>query len=348
MKVYLAIHIQKKRFVELMRTSDKYNILNNKNIIITENINEADLLIYLINSSNNMTNIKETDKKMLKESKIPVIILERFDSAVSWFREFDMIPNLKAIIKNRLIEPIELMNTEYFYGRYHYRLMYDAYYKETGINKFKEKDLSNSKYSGLKTLPTVTYKNLKKFNHILWDFKSSPLSGKCKYFRNSDIDFQKNREYDVFCVNRQKSGIQGWGRNKAKEIINNMKDIKVVTEGLSQNEFNKKLINSKIGVACWGWGEWIHMDASAMYSGTILIKPDTGYVRMYPDIYINNKTYIPCKADYSDLEEKIRYVLDNYDNLIEMRKKNREFLLKINHKECAENFWDKIIEIYNN
>ena len=56
MKVYLAIHIQKKRFVELMRTSNKYDILNNKNIIITENINEADLLIYLINSSKNMTN----------------------------------------------------------------------------------------------------------------------------------------------------------------------------------------------------------------------------------------------------------------------------------------------------
>jgi len=345
MKVYLAIHIQKKRFVELMRTSKKYNILEDKNIIITENINEADLLIFLINSSKNMTNINENDKKMLKESKIPVIILERFDSSISWFREFEMIPNLKAIIKNRLIEPIELINSEYFYGRYHYKLMYDAYYKETGIEKFKEKDLSNSIYSGLKTLPLISSDNLKKFNHILWDFNSSPLSRTCRFFRNSEVDFMKDREFDVFCVNRNKSGIQGWARNKAKSIINNMKDLNVVTTSLPQNEYNEKLINSKIGVACWGWGEWIHMDASAMYGGTILIKPDSGYIRMFPDIYINNKTYIPCKPDYSDLEEKIRYVLNNYNDLLEMRKKNREFLLSINHKECAERFWDKIVEL---
>ena len=30
MKVYLAIHIQKKRFVELMKTSEKYDILKKK------------------------------------------------------------------------------------------------------------------------------------------------------------------------------------------------------------------------------------------------------------------------------------------------------------------------------
>ena len=347
MKVYLAIHIQKKRFVELMKTSEKYDILKKKNIIITENINEADLLIFLINSSKNMTNINETDKKMLKESNVPVVILERFDSSVSWFREFDMIPNLKAIIKNRLIEPIENMNSEYFYGRYHYRLMYDTYYKETNTNKFKEKDLSNSIYSGLKTLSTISPENLKKFHHILWDFNSSPLSKTCRFFRNSEIDFNKIRTHDVFCVNRNKSGIQGWARNKAKFIINNMKDLNVVTNGLSQNDYNEKLINSKIGVACWGWGEWIHMDASAMYGGTILIKPDSGYIRMYPEIYINNKTYIPCKPDYSDLEEKIRYILDNYDNLLDMRKKNREFLLSINHKNCTEKFWDKIQELKN-
>ena len=345
MKIYLAIHIQKKRFVELMRTSQKYNIYENKNIQITEDINEADLLIFLINSTKNFKNLNDNDKKMLKESKIPVIILERFDSSVSWFREFDMVPNLVAVIKNRLIEPIENMNSEYFYGRYHYRLMYDSYYSETKINEFKEKDLSNSVYKGLKILPKINENDLKKFHHVLWDFNSSPLSRTCRYFRNYEVDFNKVREYDVFCVNRDKSGIQGWGRNKAKNIINNMKDLNVITKGLSQDEFNEKLINSKIGVACWGWGEWIHMDASAMYGGTILIKPDTGYVRMYPDIYINNITYIPCKADYSDLEEKIRYVLENYDSFLEMRKKNREFLLSINHKECAEMFWDKIINL---
>ena len=59
MKIYLAIHIQKKRFVELMRTSQKYNIYENKNIQITEDIYEPDLLIFLINSTKNFKNLNE-------------------------------------------------------------------------------------------------------------------------------------------------------------------------------------------------------------------------------------------------------------------------------------------------
>ena len=256
---------------------------------------------------------------MLKESNIPVIILERLDSSISWFREFDMIPNLKGIIKNRLIEPIDYMNSEYYYGRYHYRLMYNSFIINNNIN-IKEKDLSNSFYAGLQKLPLISNDNLKKFHHTLWDIKSSPLGGPCKNLRKFTINYNDKRYYDIFCVNREKR-YSRLGKKKAKNIINNMTDLNVITKELNQNEFNEKLLNSKICVACWGWGEWIHLDASAMYAGTILIKPDTSHVKMYPDIYKNNITYIPCKPDYSNLEEVIRNTLNNYNKLIDMRKK---------------------------
>ena len=126
-----------------------------------------------------------------------------------------------------------------------------------------------------------------------------------------------------------------------------MTDLNVITKELNQNEFNEKLLNSKICVACWGWGEWIHLDASAMYAGTILIKPDTSHVKMYPDIYKNNITYIPCKPDYSNLEEVIRNTLNNYNKLIDMRKKNRELLLSLSNIDVANKFWDKILELKN-
>ena len=90
------------------------------------------------------------------------------------------------------------------------------------------------------------------------------------------------------------------------------------------------------------------MDAYAMYAGVILIKPDTDYVRMYPDIYKSNKTYIKCNQDYSDLREKIVEVLNNYDKYLPMIKKNREDLMKINVKNTADLFWKKVKEAMNN
>lgn len=347
MRVYLATHIQHDRLTSLLEASENEQVLGDKDIEIVDDINTADVMFFMINSRINMKNLSSEDKTLLKNSKIPVILLEKLDSSVTWFREFDEIPKLKAIIKNRLIDPIELMNTEYYFGRYHYRLMYDAYTRETWIRTTKERDLSTNYYRGLMTLPAISKENLKKFHHALWDFNSSPLSRACTFFRESSIDFEAKRDIDVFCVNNDKKGIQGWMRKKAKKIVSGMRDVNTATEKMPFDEYNNALLNSKVAIACWGWGEWVHMDASTMYGGNILIKPDSGFVRMYPDIYLNNETYLPCKADFSDLEKTIRTALENYDSFLEMRKKNRDRLLEVNPKRCAELFWDKIYEVMN-
>ena len=64
-----------------------------------------------------------------------------------------------------------------------------------------------------------------------------------------------------------------------------------------------------------------------MYCGCILIKPDTSFVRTYPDIYLNDRTYISCKIDFSDLQEKVDYVKNNWNKFKEMRISNRKLLL---------------------
>jgi len=53
---------------------------------------------------------------------------------------------------------------------------------------------------------------------------------------------------------------------------------------------------------------------SAIY-GSILIKPDMSHIDSEPFIYEDGKTYIACKHDYSDLNEKIDYALSNYEDL---------------------------------
>lgn len=66
-----------------------------------------------------------------------------------------------------------------------------------------------------------------------------------------------------------------------------------------------------------------------MLAGAIVIKPDTSFVETIPDIYQNDITYVPCKADFSDLKEKIQKVLDHWEEYREMRIKVRNMLMDI-------------------
>jgi hypothetical protein len=126
-----------------------------------------------------------------------------------------------------------------------------------------------------------------------------------------------------------------------------MKDIISVTDRLDENEYIEKLSDSKICVACWGYGEFVLMDFYAFYCGIVLIKPDTSHVLTYPDLYQNNITYVPCKPDFSDLETKIQMVLENYENFIPMLEQNRKMLMNIDETDLVERFCKAINESLN-
>jgi len=89
------------------------------------------------------------------------------------------------------------------------------------------------------------------------------------------------------------------------------------------------LRTSKIVISPWGNGEWCWRDYEAIYSGAVVIKPNSDFVHAVPDLYRNNKYYVACNPDFSDLEEKISYVVENYEKFIDMRKNARNLL--INH-----------------
>ena len=75
------------------------------------------------------------------------------------------------------------------------------------------------------------------------------------------------------------------------------------------------MYDSKICMAPIGYGETAVRDIEAAAYGSVLIKPDMSFVDTKPFIYEDGKTYIACKYDWSDVEEKIDYVLSNYNEL---------------------------------
>lgn len=341
-KIKIIKDIEEGRWKKIL---NYHQVMKDNGIIIVNDLKKADVLLYTIDSRVNFTNLPQNQKKLLMNSKIPVIMVERLDSAVTWFREFDQIPNLKAVFKNRICRPASINNEVLYYGRYHYKLIYDKC-KKLGYRSKSENQTDLSKHWKEQKLKPISEENLKKIKSVIWDFHSSYWSKRSNPYRQRmvNINFDAPKKYDVFCVVRDKAGIQGFSRSRAKRIVASMKNIKSLTNPLSSGDYKDKFVKSKIAVTSWGHGEWIHADGYSFISGVIIIKPDTSWVDMYPDLYQNDKTYIACKPDYSDLEEKINMVLSNYDSYKEMRIKNREMIMNVSEQDLTKRFCDEIKE----
>ena len=113
----------------------------------------------------------------------------------------------------------------------------------------------------------------------------------------------------------------------------------MLTEKMPFQEYMQNLWNSKISLSPFGMGEFCFRDIESMLMGTIVLKPSHEKVDTLPNMMIDNETFIPCKYDWSDLEEKIDYILSNFNDLNE----------KINHKirkEFMENFTNEKLCLY--
>lgn len=348
LKVFIDVRLQPERFNILMENTKKYKILNKYNIEIIDNFENSDLILFLINSRSNLDNLS-SEYQYIFNTEIPIILLERVDSALTWARNLDKIKNLLGVFKNRKLRNVELQNSDNtYYGKYQFYFIHKDY-KINNLIYDKGTDIGIELYPKQTKLKELSKENIKKIMCVLWDFHSSPLCQKLSmnHFRSNEINFRKT--IDVFCVNQVKTNnFVNIPRIKAKKIVESLNNYKTITNNLKPNEYEKVFAQSKIAVACWGFGEWVHMDAYALYAGAILIKPDCSHVRMYPDIYQSNKTYIPCRHDYSDLKEIIIDVLENYNKYIPKIIKNRKFLLELDEKKACDIFWEKVIELSKN
>ena len=66
-----------------------------------------------------------------------------------------------------------------------------------------------------------------------------------------------------------------------------------------------------------GYGEMAPRDIETTMLGSVLVKPDMSHIDSKPFIYEDDVTYIAVNYDWSNLEERIDYVLNNFDELRE-------------------------------
>ena len=96
----------------------------------------------------------------------------------------------------------------------------------------------------------------------------------------------------------------------------------------------------------FGMGEICFRDFECMQFGTIIVKPDVSRLDTIPNIYEDDETYIAVNYDWSNLNEKIDYVLSDFNNLNQKINTNiRSMFLK---KYTYENLCMYWYEIFSN
>jgi hypothetical protein len=108
-------------------------------------------------------------------------------------------------------------------------------------------------------------------------------------------------------------------RKKLFETLNDKYKIAKLIDGkkVSHKEYYNKMFNSKIVVAPIGYGEMAPRDIESAMFGSVLVKPDMSYISSEPFIYEDDETYVAVNYDWSNLEEKIDYVLSDYEGIRE-------------------------------
>ena len=89
-----------------------------------------------------------------------------------------------------------------------------------------------------------------------------------------------------------------------------------------------------------GYGAMAPRDIESAMFGSVLMKPDMSYILSEPFIYDDDETYVAVNYDWSNLEEKIDYVLSDYNNIRERLVQNmrKRFEEKYNLKNLVIHF----------
>ena len=174
------------------------------------------------------------------------------------------------------------------------------------------------------------------------------------------LDYSKDKPYDLSCMFGYPTKEQVYEhdvsqtkyydphRKNLMDILGDKYKIAGLVNGkrIPIEEYYQKMRDSKIIMAPLGYGEMAPRDLESAMFGSVLMKPDMSYILSDPVIYDDDETYIAVDYSWSNLEEKIYYVLSDYSNIREKLVQNmrKRFIEKYNLRNLVLHMYD----IFNN
>jgi hypothetical protein len=203
----------------------------------------------------------------------------------------------KLLLKNTLLRSFEMYKTPTVNGRWYWG---EGEYSNPDIDFYKDR-IALSGTNWLSTC-SVDFKHLGTFNK----------------YRDVCAIFGYNLEHGIEHGLEHHKHYNAHRKRCVDQLLSvSGVDMNILPSGtrLGPRSYYEMMYSSKVVIAPFGYGEMMPRDIETMAMGSILIKPTMDHLVSEPWIYDEGKTYIGCRHDYSDLPEKIDFVLSNFKSL---------------------------------
>ena len=231
---------------------------------------------------------------------------------------------VKVLFKNTLLKDLSLYEQGWVNGRTYWGA---GDYKVPFINQVKDR----IKLSGTNWLSTIT--------PTWYNYSSDkPYDVSCMFSWGDNLNYEYTNLTSPYYDTHRKELLEKLEGTSYK-VARREKGVKIPQEQFYQNMYNSKIVTAPIG-----YGEMAVRDIEAASFGSILLKPDMSHLDSYPFIYQDNETYIACRYDWSDVEEKIEHILSNYKELQPYLVENmrRAYTTQYSNQSLVEYFYKQL------
>ena len=156
-----------------------------------------------------------------------------------------------------------------------------------------------------------------------------------KLLFSTNYNIHRNRKYIYF----QRVQLLKFLRKKYKSNPN------ISLGHVSKKTYLANMRNSKAIFSPFGWGEGCFRDFDVFISGAALIKPNMDHLETWPDIYINNETYIPLSWKIEDWDNQTTEILGDEEYLLKIARNGQDYYKKLWTEEGKKAFCDHFIKM---
>jgi len=246
----------------------------------------------------------------------------------STFDHAMMLPYIDFYFKNQILDNKKLYLNSFYGNRYYsnYYFNHNKVVDESPVYSKPVEDIKdlvkiklgwNSSLVNWSLYSPIKLKINSKFNFL---FSMNNL-GKFippKKYRRIPVSIRFNTNYKYKSVSYQ------------REYIKSSVKLKYSTNKINRINYFKELMNTKVVISPFGLGEITLKDFEVFLTGGLLVKPTMKHMITWPNLFIEDETYISCSLDLNDLNDKIEYCLDNYNSLIQIAENGQELYKSYN------------------
>lgn len=270
-------------------------------------------------NSNTKTVLERISEYSTRVSKI--FYCDNYDSTAPI--RYEVLPFITVYFKNMLLKNKSLYKKSFYGGRIHT----DYYHRN--FNIFDKTELFSKKILDENLINKIKVSwNYGLANYGFLGSRIASKYGKFPFIQllKTPQFFYKPRYYkpfDVFC-RISTSYSRETVKIHRQLVLEQLKDYQKIGH-VNPLKYYLEIIQSKIVISPFGWGEFSIRDFEAFINGNILIKPNMDHLETYPNFYLPYETYIPFKWDLSDLAETVDEAVSNYQDRLSIAENGQNY-----------------------